>query len=105
MLLGLLLACYRLGDFEVDYAVAACEKAYTSDCYTEDQLDYFPWDDLEDCIDNKEPDVELPAGDCDFEPKAARDCVEETAALDCSAFTEGRFPDSCHVVCGGELPE
>ena len=103
--MAFLLACYSVEDFDEDYAVAACEKVYTTDCYTDDQLDYFPWDDLDDCIDNKEPDIELPAEDCAFEARAARDCVEETAALECDDFKGGRFPSVCHTVCGGEAPE
>ena len=100
-MLWLLLACYRVDDFEADYAVAACEKVYDEGCYDEDQLELFPWDDVEDCIENKDPDVALDA-ECDFAAREARDCVEETAALSCDDFQGGRFPDSCHVVCGGE---
>jgi hypothetical protein len=105
-MLWLILGCYSSTDFEADYAVAACSKVYDESCYDEDQLEFFPWDDAEDCIENKEPDVELPAEEsCDFSPRDARDCVEQTEELSCDDFKGGRFPNVCHVVCGGELDE
>ena len=104
MLWVMLFACTSVEDFEEDYAIAACEKVYI-DCYSDEQLEFFPWDDLDDCLENKEPDIALPAEDCDFDPRAARDCVDETTALECEDFRGGRFPAVCYTVCGGEAPE
>lgn len=67
---------------------ASCELNY--DCTPEDEHQYLPWDDLDDCKTPAEGDALTV--DCPFDAKVAEDCLAEWQELSCDDFRSGNMP-------------
>lgn len=96
MALLALTACYNESNYEADYTEASCAKTF--ECYDEAQQENLLWEDEDTCIDQRdEKDI---SEDCEFNSGAAQACVEETQAMSCQDFYDGRWPTNCEIVCG-----
>ena len=96
-LLLALVGCYSSGDYEVDYAVAICDKSF--ECYDESQIQYLAYSTADECISERD-EFQTDDEDCVFDPDQAQLCVEETAGMLCADFLGGRWPAPCDLVCG-----
>jgi hypothetical protein len=75
-------ACGMSGDrFVYDLAEAHC--GLLLECSSEAVLTFHGWTDLQACLDDRGPEIAALGDGCAFDPKAARECVEETQLATC----------------------
>ena len=86
-------------EFAEKAAEVACEKMF--ECMDQKALDFMGWDDEEACREDMEVDYE-PGGDdadCEYDSKAADDCLDAFEDLSCEDLKAGNMPSECDDVC------
>jgi hypothetical protein len=87
-------------EFSTEYTAHSCDLMF--ECTAEENLQYLPYTDAEDCktqLANAE-EVDEAEDTCDFDKGLAAECLDAMAVLTCEDYTAVAFPPSCSNVCG-----
>jgi hypothetical protein len=64
------------------YVTAECEYAFG--CYTDAQIEFYGWTDVDDCIATRGSEVTGASEGCVYDKKVAKDCVKAFEDLACA---------------------